>query len=219
MKYKILSLVFLTLVNFSCKKIVNLNGPVRFEGIVTDKMTGQPIPNMNVQLVPYKASYFSGIWSEAEYNNFGYLLPVTTDTNGRYSIDFEANGGQSSFAVFVNPDYQVNNRFYVPASMLDRHKHPYKLGNHIVNFECFRSAIVKVNLTNTPPYDTANIRISGWYDNMELNRINTDTTVYLVIKGNPSDKNYLDFSKNQSVKESRIVNANNWDTVAINYNY
>ncbi len=219
MKYKTLSLVLLIFLNLSCKKIVSLTGPVQFEGKVTDKVTGQPIPNMNVQLVPYKAYYFSGIWSEEEYNNFRYVLPVTTDTNGRYSIAYEADGGQSSFAVFVNPDYRVNNRLYVPASNVDRYKHPYKLGNHTVDFECFRSAIVKVNLINIPPFDTANISISGWYDMMELNRINRDTTVYMVIKGNPSDKNYIDFFKNRNVKETQLVNANNWDTVAINYNY
>ena len=219
MKYKIIFFALLTFLNLSCKKIVSLNGPVHFEGKVTDKVTGQPIQNMNVQLVLYKAYYYSGIWSEAEYNDFGYVSPVTTDISGHYSINFQANGGQSSFAVFVNPDYKINNRLYVSPSLFDRHKHPYKLGNHIVNFECPRSAIVKVNLQNISPYDTADIKIDGWYDRMDLNKINRDTTVYLIIKGNPSDKNYLEFKKNQNMKESRIVNANDWDTVSVNYNY
>ena len=124
--YRILIFLILPSIIISCRKPEDLYGHVHVEGKVIDKVSGMPLRRFQVQLVPYKSQKEEfGFYSETEQNNYGYIPPVYTDTNGNYVVDYESNGF-SSFSVFAKPDNQMpEGRLYVPSIYSPK----FKLGN------------------------------------------------------------------------------------------
>ena len=212
MKYRLIFSGFIFLVLVSCSKPDGLYGPVHVEGKVIDKVSKLPLANVPVQLVPYKAYKNElGFYNEEPQNNYGYISPVVTDTEGNYSIDYSSNGF-SSFKVVALPE----TRLYIYSLSSEK----FKLGSYSFNLECPRSATVKVNIQNAAPYDTVGfIAITTAFDYWTIQNAFRDTTGYVIIKGDGITQNNFRFNNGNTVNDYKNLTANPWDTIVLNYSY
>lgn len=199
----------------SCKKKHDdIYGTVTVHGIVTDEVSGAPIPNAAVQLVKI----------ERKYTGFGYAAVetdvaamTTTNNNGRYSFSYEAKGVYE-FTLHAMP----TDPLHVPSNVdvATDAEHIKTAGEHEQNLRCYRSAWVKIALIDNAPFDTPyaisfSVNSLPSADDIVLNNFSGDTTVYLKLVGNLDYTNNIRFSVSEHGSNTYKRIARPWDTLTM----
>ena len=204
----------LLLLFIGCKKNHDpLYGEINISGIVTDIVSGAPIPNATVMLYTVRN----------RYNGIGYspivtdiALTDTTDASGNYSMSIIANGEyEFEFGADPNSPNYVNSGYTIGYN----HQRIKETGTHTINQPCHRSAYAKVTITNAAPIDTPYFLTLSCYDNILLNNYYRDTIVYLKLVGRPEYPNSIRFNKNNQVDNSVQQTVGPWDTIPMRFDY
>jgi len=203
----------------SCKKKHDdIYGMVKIHGTVRDDVSGAPIPNATVQLVKIEKS-FNGFWYI--YVETEVAATTATDSNGSYSLSYEAKGVYE-----LTLDAMPADSLHVPSNV-DRAtdgEHIKTAGEHEQNLRCFRSAWAKIILTNKAPLVAPyaiSISVSSLpgKDDITLNNFNGDTTVYLKLVGSLNHKNSIRFGTSEQVNSYYEKIVAPWDTITMQLSY
>jgi hypothetical protein len=203
------SFLFLLLGCFKEKE--GLHGSVSVSGKITDIVSGAPINNAVVELQGIKQR--QGPLGYEPYETI--VATDTTDQFGNYAFSYNADG-EYQFELNAEPNspLYVNSKYTIGLDdIID------KIGIHIKDLTCHRSAYARVNIRNVPPIDTPYFLALTAQDRIVLNNFYKDTTVYLKLVGRPSLPNDVRFNKNNQENQYPKITVGPWDTVQLQFNY
>lgn len=197
------------------KKPNDLIGLVTVSGTVRDAVSGEPLPDVQIEMTKI----------ENLYNGLGYVdietdvvATAVSNAEGRYYLSYESKGVRA-FMLYATPVDPLHVRYPFVQGKSDRIK---KAGKHKRDLTCFRSAYAEVMLINKPPVDTVHRISLGVYassDDIELENLVIDTTIYLKLIGSKKFSTNLRYERTGAEDTTIKLTADPWDTLPVRLYY
>ena len=211
LNYTILFILTLLVTLTSCRKDVPAGTTIYISGVVFDSVKNKTLPNAKLYLFGAHTTFYGIYYTQGPYDS------VTTDANGKFSLQYKAEGKSVDYGLSLgelayggynygdNENYVIDN--YYPMFKLN---YSTNISNAVVRARELNFTKIKLKVLSNP-YDTFIVRTSAAFG--QINYIkghSIDTIIY--VRHLPNMQNVIFYRTESNTPDSFFIRRQVTDT-------